>query len=291
MIHMTFAILFSAVLTLIFKWFSQWRVNTFHAIVVNYFVAVLCGVLATGKLPYQLDGQTSAAWTALAIGCLFIFGFNVLAQTVQRFGVTFGTLLQKMSVLLTVIYAIVYFRESLGMVKAIGILLALISIWLVTHKKRGVVPIEKLTRSAWHLLLPTMTFVSSGMIDSLFLTGKKLDWISGTDIVFISSTFFTAGVIGLILWLSVASIRRPPSRRSILAGIILGIPNFFSIYFLLKILDMGWDGSIVFPIFNVGVLLVAAMGSWAIFKEKITVMKLVGVFVAAVSIYLISASL
>lgn len=76
-----------------------------------------------------------------------------------------------------------------------------------------------------------------------------------------------------------------------MAGVLLGIPNFLSVYFLLKILDLGWDGSIIFPIFNVGVLLASAIMGWLIMREEMPVKRALGVIMAAISIYLISTSI
>lgn len=291
MVLMLLAILFSSVLTLLFKLFSKWRVHTFQAIVINYFVAVSCGVIFSGELPFSFDVSSPKAILALGIGSLFIFGFNVLARTVQVHGITVGTLMQKMSVLLTVLYALFYFNETIGMNKGIGIALAVISIGLVTIKDPVSLLNKERSLDARLMLLPVLTFVSSGIIDSLFLTGQKMHWVVGTDIVFISSLFFTAGVLGVMSWISYPKYRHIPERRTIMAGVLLGIPNFLSVYFLLKILDLGWDGSIIFPIFNVGVLFASAIMGWLIMREEMPVKRALGVIMAAISIYLISTSI
>ena len=132
---MLLAILFSAVLTLLFKLFAKWRVHTFQAIVINYFVAVLCGLIVSGEWPFSFGFSSPTSLLALAIGTLFIFGFNVLARTVQVHGITVGTLMQKMSVLLTVLYALFYFNESIGWNKGIGITLAMVSILLGSDRR------------------------------------------------------------------------------------------------------------------------------------------------------------
>lgn len=285
---MLLAILFSAVLTILFKLFSTWRVNTFHAIVINYFTAVSCAVFSSGQLPYHSGMSGASIVLALFIGTFFIFGFNVLARTVQIYGITIGTLMQKMSVLLTVIYAVLYFNEILGPWKASGILLAVVSIVLVTQRRKADRIKGKVSFRNSLAILPVLTFVSSGFIDSLFLTGQKYGWISGTDIPFIGSLFFTAGMIGILLWMLIPVFRRLPDLRSILAGILLGVPNFYSVYFLLSILDLGWDGSVVFPIFNVGVLLASALAGAILLKEDMPPTRIAGVLLASLAIYFIS---
>ena len=64
--------------------------------------------------------------------------------------------------------------------------------------------------------------------------------------------------------------------------------NFFSIYLLLLALQQGWGGSIVFPVNNVGILVVAAIFGLLIFREKLTSVKLAGFGLAILSIILIT---
>jgi len=291
MLLMLLAILFSAVLTLLFKLFGHWRVNIFHAIVVNYFTAVGCGVLFSGKWPFMIDSFGPGSWLAFIIGCFFILGFNVLARTVVVYGVTIGTLMQKMSVILTICFAVFFFHEKIELVEGIGIFLAMVSIGMVTLRSTG----SSHGGNRWSIrhplvALPVLTFVTSACIDSLFMSGQKLGWVTGTDAVFIASIFLTAGTLGLFTWLIVPAYRGIPERKSVFAGILLGIPNYFSIYFLLEILGMGWDGSVVFPIFNVGVLLCSALMGALLLREEMPPLRLAGVALAALSIYLISSS-
>lgn len=292
MVIMLLAILTSAVLTLIFKFFGIWRVNTYHAIVVNYFTAVICGIIVGGQLPYSFPLYSPKAGLALLIGVFFITGFNLLGQTVLKMGVTIGTLMQKMSVLITVLYAILWFGEAITTIKSIGIIMAVFSIFLVVTNRNTGFQLKPPNNPSWkHLALPALTFLTSGILDSLFLTGQKYNISSGTDIGFITSLFFTAGILGALGWFLIKEFNGIPKKASVLAGIVLGVANFFSIFFLLNLLDIGWDGSIVFPIFNVGVLLMSALGGWLIFKEEMPFYRVLGILIAAISIYIMSLSI
>jgi uncharacterized membrane protein len=76
--------------------------------------------------------------------------------------------------------------------------------------------------------------------------------------------------------------------RHVIAGIVLGIPNFGSIYFILKMLEQGWEGSVFFPINNVGVILLSTAVALIIFKEQLSRLNIIGIVLAILGIVLIS---
>ena len=73
-----------------------------------------------------------------------------------------------------------------------------------------------------------------------------------------------------------------------IAGISLGVPNFFSIYLLLLALQQGWGGSVVFPVNNVGVLVMAAIFGIVLFKERLIPIRIWGFALAVLAIVLIT---
>ncbi|MBK8886256.1 MAG: EamA family transporter [Saprospiraceae bacterium] len=127
------------------------------------------------------------------------------------------------------------------------------------------------------------------MIDaSLYLIEKK-NLAQNGDIGFVASLFLFAGINGLlILTIQLFSGKTKLAWKNIIGGIALGIPNFFSIYLLVLALQQGWGGSIVFPVNNVGILVVAAIFGLVFFKEKLTPYKLAGFALAILSIVLIT---
>ncbi|HMU04738.1 MAG TPA: EamA family transporter [Saprospiraceae bacterium] len=76
--------------------------------------------------------------------------------------------------------------------------------------------------------------------------------------------------------------------KNLIGGIGLGIPNFFSIYLLLLSLQQGWGGSVVFPVNNVGVLVMAAFFGIVLFKERLVPLRIAGFILAILAIILIT---
>jgi uncharacterized membrane protein len=73
-------------------------------------------------------------------------------------------------------------------------------------------------------------------------------------------------------------------------GILLGIPNFMSIHYLMKAIGQGWDASLMFPINNVGIIAISMLGALLIFKEKANKYKLMGITLAISAVLLITLS-
>ncbi|HPK09528.1 MAG TPA: EamA family transporter [Saprospiraceae bacterium] len=279
------AILTNALIGVIFKLFGKWKVDNLTAIVVNYFVCVLTGSVVYGKWVIPAD-LTSYKWFpySVALGFAFIVVFNVVALTVQNFGIVVAMIFQRMSLLTPVALGILYFHESVTAAKIIAIILAILAIILLSYVPQK----ESQHHSAWLWSLPLLCWLGSSFIDgSLFWVEAKKIAPNG-DIQFTSTLFLMAGLAGLLL-LIIRNIRLKisPDKKSLLAGVLLGIPNFFSIYFILLLLAQGYEGSVVFPILNVGILSTAAIFGFLIFKEKISTYKKIGFALALFSIILL----
>ena len=76
--------------------------------------------------------------------------------------------------------------------------------------------------------------------------------------------------------------------KSILGGILLGVPNYFSIVYLLKALSTeGMESSTAFTLNNVGIVILSTLFGLFIFKEKLISKNWFGIIIAIVSIILI----
>ncbi|MEC8884395.1 MAG: GRP family sugar transporter, partial [Bacteroidota bacterium] len=77
--------------------------------------------------------------------------------------------------------------------------------------------------------------------------------------------------------------------KNIIGGIALGIPNYYSIYFLVQALrHPTLESSTVFTLNNVGIVMVATLIGILFFKEKLSPKNWIGIAIAVVSIILIA---
>ena len=289
MFFLLLSILSSTILVMIFKFFPQFKINTFQAIVVNYIVCVLCGSLVLGRFPFDsLVILEEWFYPALILGFLFISGFYAVGMTVMHFGLTIASVLQKMSILISVPFAIYWLKEGTDTTKMIGMVLALAAVILTNWQDQKKEKIESGSQ-LWLWFFPAYAFLVSGAIECILqLTHMYFIHSAEDDAEFSSGLFASAGLIGLtILTIQILLGKQSLDMKSVGAGIALGIPNFFSIYFLLKTFQF-WDKSIAIPLNNVSIVIVSALLGYFLFKEKLSNINALGVLIAIVSILLIS---
>ena len=282
------SIFFNTAILVVFKYFAKFRVDTYKAIVFNYFVCVLMGTIFTSSVPLVSAAGEPYLPYMLFLGVVFVFGFYVAAQTVQYFGLTVTSILQRTSMVLTVIYAIIVFNESFGLTKFLAILFAVTAVILINLPFKRAVP--KLDGTpVWVFLLPLGLFLVNGIVETTLFHIEAARITTSANLHLISGIFASALITGLLF-----GVFRDGfsffvfKKKTLLAGLGLGLPNFFSIYFLLKLLGSGWDGSVAVPLNNVGVLCLAALLGLIIFREQLTRYKAVGLFLAIISVILFS---
>ena len=90
---------------------------------------------------------------------------------------------------------------------------------------------------------------------------------------------------GLTLAVQIITGRQRFDMRAIPAGILIGIPNYFSIWTLVKVLAANQgNSSAIFPIVNIGIVLFSTMAALILFKEKLSKLNWTGVVLAIVAI-------
>lgn len=286
MIPLTLSILSSSVLLVIFKYFDRFKIHTFQAITVNYIVAATLGFLMTSTSlhPYQIIAKPWAL-SALIIGASFIGVFYLMALSSQKVGVAVSSVANKMSLVIPVAAGFILYNESLEGLKIVGILLAIIAVTLVTIPRSGGVVLEKK-----YLFLPILIFLGSGYLDTFLKYVQKTQLSEGEIEIFSATLFCTAALIGsLILFAKRVFKGIIIQPKSIVAGFALGIPNYFSIHFLLQALNLpNLESTVVFPINNTGIVLLSTLLAIVLFSERLSKLNWIGISLAVVSIVLIA---
>ncbi len=283
MIYLLLSIVCSTLIYAIFKLFDRFGIDTFQAIVANYYVASGFGFLycySNGNL--TLTGGEPWLWIAALVGALFISLFYVMALTSQIHGVSITSIATKMSMVIPAAFFIIFDpSEWLGLFKIIGIMLGIAAVLLATSTK------NKTRIKSKAAYIPIILFVGSGLLDLLLAYAEKNHLQSvGASQLFVPVPFAIAGLLGSsVLIFKFVKSRQKLHPRSLLAGIILGLVNYGSIYFLLLILGSGLlDRSSAIPANNMGVVLLSTMVGFAVFRERLTAKNKVGIVLALLAI-------
>ncbi len=295
-------ILLTVGLFVIFRAFARFGINTFQAIVINYWVCVITGLLFASQPGALLTVSLQTPWVqmGLLLGLMFIFTFNLMGLTTQQLGVTVATVAGKMSLVVPVIASVFVFGASAGafsLTDYTGMCLAFVAILLTSIKKKEAIapppykhPQVKLRLPAKAAFMPLGVFVFSGLIDTTinYTNYRLLDPAYAE--IFPIVCFASAALIGgcILAW-QLATGKQKLGVKELVAGVILGVPNYFSIYFLvLTLTEFANDGAFLYPVINVGVVVVSALAAVLIFREKLTLINRVGVLVAILAIVMLS---
>ena len=233
MIYLFLCIISSTIILLLFKYLERHNIDVFQTIVVNYLTAAFLGIITSQFFNSgKFDFDTETIPFAFVIGLLFIVVFFLIARSTKYAGVSTTSVATKMSVVIPVIFSILRYNESLDIKKAGGILIALTALYLTVKKngntKHGV--------NSW--LFPILIFFGTGIIDTTIKFSQaehiKIGGIGAFNTVVFSVSF----VIGLIIFL--LSFKKQIKKFKpdvIFAGIVLGIANFGSLFFLISALN------------------------------------------------------
>ncbi|TWI80481.1 hypothetical protein IQ13_3158 [Lacibacter cauensis] len=291
MLFLIGSIILSSWLTLSFKLVERFGINTFQAIVFNYITCVVTGSFVNGAFPMNASAAQEPwfKW-AMLMGCMFIVLFNVIAKTAQTMGVAIASVANKLSLVIPFLFSIVLYKEAATGLKIAGVLLALVAVvftcWpSAVHTE----PSGKVVKSAF-FLLPLFLFVGSGLLDTIIKYVETTFVNDANQNAYLISSFAAAATIGsvrLLIGFTGGSLKFEP--KAVLAGIIIGVPNYFSIWCLMHVLKAyAGNSSAIIPINNMGIVLFSTLAAFLLFNEKLTKLNWLGIVLSITAIALIA---
>jgi drug/metabolite transporter (DMT)-like permease len=289
MISLSLSILASCIIFILFKFFPKFGIDTFQAIVFNYVTACCCGFLLYGS-SWRTNFLTQTSWMPFAFGAgvLFISLFLLMGRSTQVNGVASTSVASKMSMVVSAIAMIFLFQEAYNGTKILGFILAVCSVVLVTYSPNNIDKDKENNQSSVMLIA---LFLGSGLLDILLTYNQHVNPNPPASL-FSAIGFGLAGCIGIIILIGNLYFKKNAFEfKNVLAGICLGIPNYFSIYLLLNAYrTSGLSASSVLTCINVGVVCLSGILGLFLFKEVATRKKVLGLACAIASILIIYIS-
>ena len=287
MLYLLLAISASTLILVSLKLFARFGIDDFTAITVNYIVGSLFGFNFI-HWDQTLPGIVSASWFPMALitGIVLIAGFVLFALSTRKAGVAITAISSRMSVVIPVLLGLLLLNDQAGIVKILGILLALVALYLTLLKDNK----EKFSfKLIW---IPLAVFVVTGLNDSAVKITQHFFLPGAGDsgyVAYAATAFLIAFFIGLTI--SVYRIYKGEKvlyLKNLVAGTILGLLNWFSVFYMLKGFEI-MEVSIFIPILNISVVALSSLIGYTLFKEKLRPQNWAGIFLALVAILLITA--
>lgn len=289
MFYLIAGIVANVLIFLAFRTFPIYKIDNLQAIVVNYFVCVITGLIFIDNLESlrSIDLTATWSWVAVFIGFLLVLGFYVATITAQQMGVSITSVASKMSMVFPILFSLLILKvdsKEFSIFNYLGMILAVLSIYLGSLRS-GSKEVMKLSKASM-FLLPFGVFVAGGLIDiGINYSNHVLINVDNQE-VFPIVLFGGAAIIGSFLLIFQ---KKKFERRSLIGGLYLGIFNFLSLYFVLKALTAFQNnGAVFYPIYNVGIILLSSILAIIIFREKLSKVNVVGLALSVLALFLLS---
>ncbi len=287
MLYLVLSVVFSVLLLVNFRAHARFQVDTRIAILLNYPVCFLTAYLhQPTAIPFQWP-STGDTFLLLAMGVGFVITFLLSGFSTQRNGMAPTSLANNISLVIPVLINLFILNTGgeITLSIAFGLAFSFAAIYFCSPQLNiasGVKPVVSLLLAV---------FVAYGLTNTLF------SYLNSTLTVQVGGTlpFIMMLLIGsmassaiVLIWKSVNGTLHW-NRNSVLAAIPLGLPNFFSFYFLLKALDAFQNNAaVVLTMYNLSVILLSAVAAYVFFKEHLTKRQWLGLALGCVGIALLN---
>jgi drug/metabolite transporter (DMT)-like permease len=281
MLFLVLSILCSVIVGVIFKITRKYNANPTQIVAFNYIIALsLCYFTFSPNLA-EIDSK--APWNIyIAIGVLLPFVFLSLMASIRHIGIVKTDAAQRLSLFIPILAAWFIFKEEFNTYKVIGIVIGFLALLFILRKQ------PDNTKNNW--FFPAAVLIGFGIIDILFkqvALYTTLPYPTSLSVVFCIA--ITVAVLISIYEMASKKVTLEP--KNILFGALVGIFNFGNILFYLKAHKAFADNpSTVFAGMNMGVIILGSLVGLLFFKEKLSKINFIGIFLALISIVFIVIS-
>jgi drug/metabolite transporter (DMT)-like permease len=182
------------------------------------------------------------------------------------------------------LFSIFLYHDAAGIGKIAGIILAFPAVYLTSRVKDE-------HNKPQNLFWPALLFIFSGLLDTL-MTYVQFRFLKTPEVqaTYTIYCFSVAATIGLILVSILLLTKKITFQwRNVVAGICVGVPNYFSIYFLIRSLNSNiMQSSATIPVVNIGILVASSVMALLFFREKANSLRIIGLILSVVAIALIA---
>jgi len=278
----------SVLVSVLLKLMQRRGIDTAQGIAWNYLAAsLLCFTLLDP--PLASLAAPHAPWLALALLAVLLPGiFLALSASVRAAGIVRTDIAQRMSLVLSLLAAFLWFGEQADVQRLAGLALGLAAIVLLVLRPRAA---SNETEGGWsRWALPLLVLLGYASVDVLL----KHIAAAGTPFAASLQVAFVAAFVVMMGVQRVRSRRGGPSLTpsALGAGLLLGALNFGNILFYVKAHRALPDNpAVVFSTMNIGVVVLGTLAGTLLFRERLSRINLLAIPLAIIAIALIARGL
>jgi drug/metabolite transporter (DMT)-like permease len=287
-IYVLASVAFSVLVSVLLKLARRFAVDVPQAIAWNYLAAgaLIAWLWRPSLAPLRSPG---APWFALlGLGVLLPSVFVALGASVRHAGIVRSDAAQRLSLLVSLVAAFAFFGEALSARKAAGVALGFAALAAMIPRRRAEAAAVPGPAGAAAWLYPLAVFAGFGAIDILLKQVAQ----SGTGF---AAALLAAFALSFVLALLAQGWRRwrhgtRLSGRSAAGGLLLGLANAGNILCYVRGHQaLPQQPALVFGAMNLGVVALGALVGTVAFRERLGLLNLAGLVLAAAAIVLLAA--
>ena len=258
MLYLFLAVASSALVSILMRISEKYVRGNMVMFCANYAVCAAVSLAYMGGIHPPASEAGTAVTLGAVTGFLYLAGFVLLQKNVSCNGVILSGAAMKLGgVLIPIIAAVLLFQERMKWLQLAGAVLAVAAIVLINAEKGEV---STGGEKHWLAILLLVSGISDTMANIFDKTGP-----ADLKNLYLFCTFFAALLIAFALALKKG---RRITAADLLCGLLIGIPNYYSARFLL--LSLGsLPAVVVYPVFNVGTIIVITAAGVVFFHEKL----------------------
>lgn len=281
MLFLILSILCSVIVGVIFKITRKYNANPIQVVAFNYVFALLLCYFTFNPDITQVN--ESAPWSLyIAIGVLLPIVFLFLIASIKHMGIVKTDAAQRLSLFIPILAAWFIFKEDFNSYKVIGLLIGFVALLFILKKQ------SVNTENKW--IYPAVVLLGFGVIDILFKQIALYTTLPYTTSLFVVFDISLAISLLVVVYETVFK-KVKLQAKNILFGALVGLFNFGNILFYLKAHKAFSDNpSTVFAGMNMGVIILGSLVGLLFFKEKLSKINFIGIFLALIAIVFIVIS-
>jgi drug/metabolite transporter (DMT)-like permease len=279
MYYLLLTILCSTSIALILKYSDTKKGEPIVLLAGNYLVASSAATI------FLLFNETkSFSIEIMLFGCvlglLFVVSFYIYAKAISYAGTALATTSSRLSVIIPVVLSIIIFDEEPGLNQLIGFAFTIITFIFFYYSVKE----NKLDGKSLKKYLGLFgVFIGIGINDFAMKVFKS--WRPAEEEPYFILFIFSSAFIYSISYILINKIKIESQTSS--WGLVLGVPNVFSTIFLLAALTI-LPVIIVYPMMNVGIIVLTTLLAFIIWKEKLTRWGILAFIASSLAIYFLS---
>lgn len=251
-----------------------------NVLTINYLIATVISFSISGNnLTRESLISPELLLFTTVLGAFFILNFFIYSFSIHNNGMGISIAAMRLSLVIPICLSLFFYGEYIQPIQYVGIMMVFPALYLMIAKIENA-KVKSLKSTVFLLLL----FVFNGMIDASLKVFERKFSAEIPEYLFLALIFSSSFIIGSIYLIAQKNFTF--SKKEFFYGIIVGIANLYSSFFILLALKE-MAGAIVFSITNVANVVLGALIGIIIWKDALTARQKAGLILALISILIL----